>query len=486
MGEDRDYEIALTTVERATMPTPDETRLLGPANASRMSNKLCLLLRKRLRQMLRVGLVLTIGIGLATTALTIWWLTSLNGLPDIGDPFDVAEFRAFSIPDDENAFLLFRRANEQLSPCPLSPGEERSAATVAWSNADPKLRAWVEANRPALELFQRGAARSDGISRRPGDPYSGRYSEDLGPHHLTLLALLEGGRLTERGDMAGAWDWYRAVLQATVHSARRAVMVERYFAGIHHRWLRTRLETWAADSRTTIPLLRRALTQAVESEPRPEWHAFSLKLEYLDWMRDLETTRHPDFNALQEERSYHLDDMELPSALIEYRYLLRRLLMREPERSRRAIRLLFANWLAEVETFVPRSRKPAVRATFFHANHSDSVRLYSVGPEAPAGAQSMSPHDLASWLVTGSDLKLILWNRLKPLMRPSEKSGHRRLVVELAGQLYLRERGVLPPSEDALVGRYLKCLPDDGSAEIGDESTPTVVDSGISDPPQPR
>ena len=123
---------------------------------------------------------------------------------------------AFNIHEHENAFTFFRRANDKLTPCPLSPSEERSAAIVAWSEADPKLRAWVEANRPALELFQRGAERPDGISRRPGEPYSGRHSEDLGPHHLTLLALVEGGRRAEGGDMAGAWDCYRAVLRATV------------------------------------------------------------------------------------------------------------------------------------------------------------------------------------------------------------------------------------------------------------------------------
>ena len=323
-----------------------------------------------------------------TAALAIWWLTSLNGLPDIGDPFDVAAIRAFTIPEHDNAFTFFRRANDKLSPCPLSPGEERSAAIVAWSEADPKLRAWVEANRPALELFQRGAERPDGISRRPGEPYSGRHSEDLGPHHLTLLALVEGGRRAEGGDMAGAWDCYRAVLRATVFSARRGVFVERHFAGVHHGWLRKRLEAWAADPRTTIPQLQRALEEAVESRPRPEWYAFSLKLEYLYWMSDLETTRHPDLNALEEEWTYRLGDMELPLALTRAHYHARRFLMREPERSRRATRLLFANWLAEVEGSELRRRKPAARAVFRHAKHSDSLWLYPVDPAASAGHPS--------------------------------------------------------------------------------------------------
>ena len=357
----------------------------GAPAASRTPTKLRQLLCRRLRQLGRAMFVLAIGLGLAGTALAIWWLTSLDGLPDIGDPFDVAAMRAFSIPDDQNAFIFFRRANEELGRWPLSPPEEARAVTVAWSKADPKVRAWVEANRSALGLFLQGAERSDGISRRPGEPYSGRYSDELGPHHLTLLALLEGRRRAEEGDMAGAWDCYRAALRATVHSARRGGITERYFAGIHHGWLRKPVQTWAADLRTTIPQLRRALEEAVESRPRPAWHAFSLKIEYLDWMRDLERARHPVFYALQEEWTYHLGDMELPRDLTVPLYHARRFLLREPERSRRAIRLLFANWLAHFEGPASPRPKSAVLASFRGATRTDSVPLYPVGPEAPAG-----------------------------------------------------------------------------------------------------
>ena len=151
-----------------------------------------------------------IPVAVAAMVLAMWWLNSLNGLPDIGDPFDVAALRAFSIPEDRDAFVYFRRANEKLYFFPLwDPGVD-SSATAAWSEADPKVRAWVEANRPALGLFLQGAGCADGISRRPGEPPSLRYSQDLGPRYLILMALLEGGRREEDGDMARAWDCYRA------------------------------------------------------------------------------------------------------------------------------------------------------------------------------------------------------------------------------------------------------------------------------------
>jgi hypothetical protein len=256
----------------------------APAAVSGTSQKLLQLLRKRLRQLLRVTLVLAICLAVAASALAIWWLTSLNGLPDIGDPFDVAALRSFRIPDEENAFKFFRRAKETLTPVPEVPSAQHDRSSVVpWSMTHPKLRAWVETNRPAVELFLQGAERADGISRPAGEGYSERYMS-AEPGWLIWLVLSEGGRREESGDMAGAWDCYRAVLRMTVHVRRRGSLFYRAVANSHHDSLRKRLATWATDPRTTIPQFRRALDEAVESRPRPEWDTFSLKIEYLDRM----------------------------------------------------------------------------------------------------------------------------------------------------------------------------------------------------------
>jgi len=49
----------------------------------------------------------------------------------------------------------------------------------------------------------------------------------------------------------------------------------------------------------------------------------------------------------------------------------------------------------------------------------------------------------------------------------NERAGHRALVILLARQLYRRDHGADPPSDEALVGPYLKELPDDGSGDAG-------------------
>jgi hypothetical protein len=289
------------------------------------------------------------------------------------------------------------------------------------------------------------------------------------------MALLEGARREEDGDMAGAWDCYRAVLHATVLSARRGGISERYVATRHHIWLRARLGTWAADPRTTIPQLRHALEEAVETRPKPEWHSFSLKVEYLDWMRRLETMRHPDLGALQnEEKTYRLGDMELPQDVNARLYRVRRFLLREPERSRRALRLLFANWLGHATAPGGPDRNPAVFSTFRGNETTARLALYPISPEVPGDARTLPPHQMATWLVTAYDLKLLAWQLISTSVPSIERAGYRALVVGLATELYSRERGGLPPSEKALVGTYLPSLPDDGSADPADEKVPTV------------
>ena len=345
----------------------------------------------------------------------------------------------FSIPEGQDAFKFFRRANEERSRWPLSPGEEAGAATVAWSGADPKVRAWVEASGPALGLFLQGAGCRDGISRRPGEPYSGRYSDDLG---RATWCCWHSWRAEGGGGR-------RSVGGLGLLSRGPPIDGPRPASRVDHRAICRRSSPrlapgpagdWAADRGTTTPQLRRALEEAVETRPRPEWHAFSLRVEYLDWMRQLETMRIRTSMQLQEERSYRLGDMELPQGVTATLYRVRRFLLREPERSRRAIRLLFANWLAQVEGPGWQRGKPDVFATF--GAQPAASRSYPVSPEAPAGSRVLPPHEVATWLVTAYDLKVVAWRSVWPSVLRSEQAGYRELVVALAERtLSSRARG---------------------------------------------
>src|SRR5262249_23671953 len=160
--------------DAAIMPTLAESRV----TMSGKSSKSVQLLRKRLRQMLRVVVVLAACVVVAATAFAIWWLNSLNGLPDIGDPFDVAAFRAFRLPDEQNAFTYLRRASEMVTPLRgmvSGNGADPSELKFSWSVANPTLRKWAGENREALELFRQGAEQAD-AANPAGDPMDNVYS----------------------------------------------------------------------------------------------------------------------------------------------------------------------------------------------------------------------------------------------------------------------------------------------------------------------
>jgi len=243
-----------------------------------------------------------------------------------------------------------------------------------------------------------------------------------------------------------------------------------------------RLETWAADPRTTILQLHVGLKEVLNNEPRPEWDSDTIKWSYFDMLSTLDRPIHP---YVQEqvgwEYIYRLGDMQLWEEMVGRLAAAHRFLLREPERSRRVLRLLCANWLAHVET--PLQRKPAVLVSFPLRVSTNPIRTVTTTvplyPVSPTGAGSLPPQELASWLLTTTDAKLRIlvansylpWS---PANHLRDRREYRDLVIMLASELYHRERGVLPPSEEALVGTYLKRLPDDGSADLSDEMTPTV------------
>jgi hypothetical protein len=281
----------------------------------------------------------------------------------------------------------------------------------------------------------------------------------------------------------------------TAHIGRRGNVAQRadlyaYWDGLARQrrgaWAQ-RLGAWAADPRTTVPQLDGALAESLKCEPRPEWDSFAIKTGYLAMMRSLEQ---PVARRIQQDVGweYHLSlgDLQLPSDMGGYLDAGSRFLLREPERSRRVLRLLYANWLAHVERHEPKPRQPAVRVAFSVLKSTNpmswgktTVFIYPVGPLAPTGARSLPPQEMAQWLVATNDAKLriIVANDIQWPVSPDrlrERKAYRDLVVVLAEEIYRRERGSRPPSENALVGTYLKSLPDDGSADLDDGTAPTI------------
>ncbi len=415
----------------------------------------------------------------ALAAPVLWWHIQLLGLPDIGDPFDVRAFRSFTIPDDTNAFVLYRQAADHLKPLDaMNPSHDRKIdPAVSWSEADSLVWCWVEENRESMEIFRRGSERPDALDR---DLMSNprRHPRMIEPlRSFQALALLEASRLEEGGYMAGAWAWYRTALRAARHLGRHGSAIMRIVGQGWEGRVRKRITAWATDPRTTPERIRSAIDDVTACESLRPSESYTIKAEYADLETLLNEPDSPGHlgavSALRGKMmswGYMLPFEHLRTIATAWRFW-----RREPERSHRVLRIVIANWLAYWD--LPPDRRPAP-----DPGVSGTHDFYSFGPDAPAGARALSPGALDRWLGTTYDARVFdfgIWD-LRSL-RIRERANRRALVVLLASELYRRDHGSDPPTDEALVGPYLKGLPaqgpDDGTSPAGAAAaTPSASD----------
>ncbi len=418
----------------------------------------------------RIGTTILVMLAILASP-PLWWATQLWGLPDIGAPFDVAAFQAMSIPEDRNAFVIYRQADARLKPWERDArfrGHARVDMAAPWPKAHPSFRQWATENREALALFRQGTERPDALDLTPTPVYESWKT----PHSLQYfhwLALLEASRLEAQGDMAGAWGWYRAGLRAARHLQMHGSLFRWMTAQRWQKTLRDRLTSWAADPKTTPEMLREAIDDVNACEALPPSESYALKAEYLYLDAMLANPQGPGreppymaFRRLQWDPNYAITPEQLQSIWDAWRSW-----RREPERSRRVIRLMIANWLAYYDT--PPEKRPKPDMTT-----SSAYDFYPIGPGGPANARMLSPGSLDRWLESTCDANALMgfwgWNR----GRRQARLDHRDLLILLGTELYRRDHGADPPNPEALVGPYLKGLPPEFPDIEKDESIPKV------------
>jgi hypothetical protein len=411
-------------------------------------------------------LAVGIAVGLAVfLGIAVWQIRSLEGLPDVGDPFDVSEsLQLVDLPDDQNAYVVYATAHPGRFQFPKGLTTVDFKA-LTWSKAGPEVRSFVEQKRPALDQWRLGSERPDALYHQPQ-----QFAMDTGlpliqdMRSLAVLAGLEGSRFEEVGAMGQAWDWYRALLRFSRHAGRHGCLIERLVGAAVHDDATSRILHWAADPRVDVEQLRHALDDTLAADALTPPLSEALKVEYLMALRDLDELRVMVTDAALPGGKYGMLDQMVSKtglAIPARRAWLRA--SNDVTRSRRAIRLLFANWLAQVD------RPAAQRAS---AAIQKPVWIYATDPTAPPAARAVAPEVLAKAVEhnaltrTNFDVDEIgyhpyrppLWEENGPLAR--ERRNRSVLIVRLAAELYRREHGQLPAQAGALVGPYLKDLPE--------------------------
>lgn len=217
----------------------------------------------------RAGLIIA-GVLLLLSVPIVVRAVRISGVPDPGDPFDVAAFTATTVAPEANAFEQFRRAAALFRPLATEPSAEtlEKALDEGWDSAPDSVRQWVTDNAPAREFFEAGADCPDALYIPPAEL---RWSTPL-PLMNDLRALqraqmLEAARLRAEGDHEGAWKRLHAGYRASRHCGRRGSVIERLVGCALHGMAVAHLARWAADPKTTAVELERA-REAVRGDYR--------------------------------------------------------------------------------------------------------------------------------------------------------------------------------------------------------------------------
>lgn len=408
---------------------------------------------ERARGRKRVLLLLLYALIAAVVAGGLAWWGQLRGLPDIGEPFDVAAFvNVPPIPADQNAMVSYEEAAKLLRP--MDPEAYEAAGTIStatWDDAPPLLRQWLEANRPALQAWLDGTRKPEARTLAPGEYRMSSILESVQQlRTFQQLAVLEATRLEHEGDFAGAWNWLAASLRSSEHAGRDGCTIQRLVGNAIRSSTEAAIRNWASDPNTSPEELRAAIRdmEAMPSDP----HALEsmMRIEYLIVQ---DAIGEPNWRTLSEETRLSDDGWvdHLPGFL-----RLRRFATRDEERSRRVVNLVFAKWLAHCDD--PRESRPPLA----QVADSQGLELFAVSSNDPPNTRRISPSDLAEWWKTAIGARMILPS-FQPILQIglTGDSAPANALIHVANELYAREHGgTLPSTYAALVeSGYLTKVP---------------------------
>ena len=376
-------------------------------------------------------------------ALLVWY--RIASTPDAGEPFDVGSFVSFPIPDDQNAFTYYRQAKGRLvEESTFVPDEKTWAAfrksyeeTIdgGWSKANEQLRSWLSANQPALEVWKRGTESADARENLPGEADLNTLSAvSQSLRDFARLVLTQAAQISAEKSPATAWTWYRALLRSSRHVGRHSEFVGRLIGVAIHGMTVEPVLRWSSCPELTAADLRHALADVLTIDEMTAPPSDNLKAEYLF--------------SCQTVKANAVGWSGLPLRLMGY-----------PERVQYALKLVYANWLSQIDR--PRFRR--LLAT------GRQWELFEPDPATPPNPKLLSPAEIEDrcGLAQGTTQAAMI-SLLMPSVRAfidaldRERTRQAALVLGLVLELYHREHGHFPAALDDLVkAGYLNSIPAD-------------------------
>ena len=348
------------------------------------------------------------------------------GLPDPRLPPGYLAWRDQTVADDANAAFLYRVAADAI-------GERRVPLGIPgdWFQASAYDKALLaETSRPMV-LWREGTRLPNALPSRERKEL--RPLSESETSLFVRLACLEGLRQENRTNFEEAFDWYVATLKFADHVQSRVGFNGRFRGDAVHQTAANFIKPWADQPNLSTDTLRRALREVQEAH-RPigiPGSAVFAELERIEGLLDepdsLDEALGLDAHNRQGER---LDGW--PARLSH----LSRAFQSEPERSRRFVRLVAADWVEGLEL---RGRSSSVELI-----HRGSLTLFSKTGRVDARA-------LARRLDSTRYARIFLPN-LSIYLTALDAGARNQadLELHLAERLFRREKGHPPESPEEL------------------------------------
>ena len=385
-----------------------------------------------------------------------WHSLCLWRLPDIPEPFDLRKYGRVEVADADNAMVAYREIFSKFGELDARSYKvfDATAWEVSdWSVADPEVRRWAGDHRQALEAWLPANDRPDSLLVQPEEL---RMRSDLGPlqpiRGYVRLVLLEGSRLEQAGDLAGAWRRYRAAIRASRHAERHGGTNQRLMGCGLLRQSRPRIEAWIDRPGMTPELLRRAMGDVEACRAMTSPASEMVRSEYFSSRDLVNDTDHwwwlSDTGAYSNVHWYN----QFGAGRWAYRFL-----RREPERSARVLRLITAGYLAQCDR--PRSIRAKLVSPF--------SMVYDHDAQTPQPVRAITPDALDSWARDSIVMALGPFHSGLQIYIDAEVGTFDNLILKMAERAFVIEHGKPPKTYGELIGPYLKALPEGIQPEDG-------------------
>ncbi len=356
----------------------------------------------------------------------------LSRVPPADEPFDIKSVLAFVVPDSDNAFVEYRAASALLVPRDPKVAYEEfdKVQSDGWEHATEPVRKWLDANRPFMELWRKGAAKPDAQYCRASElrADTSLTNEIQQAREFSRLVRLEASRLLVEGQPDEAWDWLLTSFRMSRQLGRHGAMMERLVGIATHALTAEGMVKWANDPQVTADLLRRAMRELPVEQKRTPPLSACLQTEYLSVM------------ATWRSLPWCPGTPEVMSVT------------GESELNERTFRHVFANWLGQAD--LPRQQRTKPLPGLF------------VFEPSPANVKTQPSASEVSGYVHESMMAELLVPSGQQFFAATDREAAKDtvLLTVLALELFAREHGHYPEKLEELVPDFLPTVPEDSHA----------------------